>query len=141
MAKKDFSSASMANVYGAIAEATADPAQEAQPAQQPPEAQEVQPERRVVIGRYGIPHEYKPQSAADEAEQAQRMADLRTQGRKGCSAPRINMAFSAENYEFIKIMASVTGMNLTQFCNTVIDRYRQEHPDLYEKAKEIKASL
>lgn len=144
MAKKDFSAANTGRVYANIAEATAAPAEpEAQPAQEvqeAPAAEQMQ-EPRIVMGRYGIPHVYKEQTAADEAEQQQRAAEMRTQGRKGCAAARINMAFSAENYEFIKIMAGVTGQSLTQFCNLVFDRYREEHPELYERAKAIKDSL
>lgn len=144
MAKKDFSAANTGRVYANIAEATAAPAEpEAQPAQEvqeAPAAEQTQ-EPRIVMGRYGIPHVYKEQTAADEAEQQQRAAEMRTQGRKGCAAARINMAFSAENYEFIKIMAGVTGQSLTQFCNLVFDRYREEHPELYERAKAIKDSL
>jgi len=144
MAKKDFSGANTGRVYGTIAEATAAPAEPAaQPAQEVQEAPatEQAQEPRIVMGRYGIPHVYKEQTAADEAEQQQRAAEMRTQGRKGCAAARINMAFSAENYEFIKIMAGVTGQSLTQFCNLVFDRYREEHPELYERAKAIKDSL
>ena len=145
MAKKDFSTANTGRVYSTIAEATAEPAtqitQEAQEQQQAKPTVQAQEPQRMVMGRYGIPHVYKEQTAADEAEQQQRAAEMRTQGRKGCAAARINMAFSAENYEFIKIMAGVTGQSLTQFCNLVFDRYREEHPELYERAKAIKDSL
>lgn len=81
------------------------------------------------------------QGTATEQEQAERAAQLRTQGRKGCKATRINMAFTPDNHEFIKIMASVTGHSMTEFTNIVIERYRNEHPEIYEQAKAIKDSL
>lgn len=74
---------------------------------------------------------------ASPAEQAERMASLKTQGKKGCKAVRINMAFTPDNHEFIKVMAKMTGHSMTEFTNIVIERYRQEHPDLYEDAKKL----
>ena len=77
------------------------------------------------------------QGNASPQEQAERAAQLRTQGRKGCKAIRINMAFTPENHEFIKVMAGVTGKTMTEFANLVVERYRTEHPDLYEQARAI----
>lgn len=81
------------------------------------------------------------QQTATPEEARARADEMKTQGRKGCRAVRINMAFTPENHEFIKIMAGITGQTMTEFANTVIERYRQEHPEQYEKAKEIKKSL
>lgn len=81
------------------------------------------------------------QGTASPQEAAERAAQLRTQGRKGCKATRINMAFTPENHEFIKIMSSITGQTMTEFANLVIERYRMEHPEIYDKAKAIKDSL
>lgn len=77
------------------------------------------------------------QGTASPQEAAERAASLRTQGRKGCKAVRINMAFTPENHEFIKIMAKITGKTMTEFTNIVIEKYRQEHPEIYEEAKAI----
>lgn len=77
------------------------------------------------------------QGTANPQEQAERAAELRTQGRKGCKAVRINMAFTPENHQFIKVMARISGKTMTEFANIVIERYRTEHPELYEKAKDI----
>lgn len=75
--------------------------------------------------------------AASPAEQEQRKAALKTQGKKGCKAVRINMAFTPDNHEFIKVMATVTGRSMTEFTNLVVERYRQEHPEIFEDAKKI----
>ena len=77
------------------------------------------------------------QGTASPQEAAERAANLKTQGRKGCKATRINMAFTPENHEFIKVMARLTGKTMTEFTNLVIERYRTEHPELYEQAKAI----
>lgn len=77
------------------------------------------------------------QGTASPQEAQERAAELRTQGRKGCKATRINMAFTPENHEFIKVMARLTGKTMTEFANLVVERYRTEHPELYEQAKSI----
>ena len=77
------------------------------------------------------------QGKASPKEAAERASSLKTQGRKGCKAVRINMAFTPENHQYIKVMAKVTGNTMTEFTNLVIERYRTEHPDLYDQAKAI----
>ena len=57
------------------------------------------------------------QGEATQQEAAERAAALRTQGRKGCKATRINMAFTPDNHEFIKVMARITGKTMTEFAN------------------------
>lgn len=77
------------------------------------------------------------QGSASAQEQQDRAEQLKTQGRKGCKATRINMAFTPENHQFIKVMARISGHTMTEFTNIVIERYRSEHPELYEQAKAI----
>lgn len=60
------------------------------------------------------------QKTADKEEQEKRAAELRTQGRKGCKAPRINMAFTTENYDFLKRESKKNGETITQFANRMI---------------------
>jgi hypothetical protein len=38
-------------------------------------------------------------------------------------------------------MARVTGKTMTEFANLTIAKYREEHPELYEKAQDIINSL
>lgn len=81
------------------------------------------------------------QGSASPQEAAERASNLKTQGRKGCKATRINMAFTPENHQFIKTMARISGQTMTEFTNLVIERYRTEHPEIYEQAKAIIDSL
>lgn len=81
--------------------------------------------------RKGQQGKVSPQEAAERAN------NLKTQGRKGCKATRINMAFTPDNHEFIKIMAKISGQTMTEFTNLVIERYRTEHPEIFEQAKAI----
>lgn len=74
------------------------------------------------------------QGTASPQEAAERAAELKTQGRKGCKATRINMAFTPENHEFIKVMARASGRSMTEFTNIVIAAYRREHPEIMAQA-------
>lgn len=77
----------------------------------------------------------KQQSKVTPEESAERKEEMRTQGRKGVKATRINMAFSTGNYQFIKVMAKATGKTLTEFTNVIIAAYRREHPEIMEQAQ------
>lgn len=77
------------------------------------------------------------QGTASPEEAKARAETLKTQGRKGCKAIRINMAFTPANHEYIRVMSKITGKTMTEFTNIVIEKYRQEHPEIYEEAKAI----
>lgn len=79
----------------------------------------------------------KIQQSASEQEQQERAARGKTQGRKGCKAVRINIAFTTPNHDFIKTVSKIKGMTLTGFTNYLIEQYREEHEELYKKAKEL----
>ena len=81
------------------------------------------------------------QSTASPEEQAQRAANLKTQGRKGCKAVRINTAYTPDNYEYIQTMARLRGQSLTAFVNGLIDKHREQNADLYEQIKAIKDKM
>ena len=81
------------------------------------------------------------QGTASPQEQQERADNLQTQGRKGCKAIRINMAFTPDNHEFIKVMAKASGHTMTEFANLVIAAYRREHPEIMEKANDFLATI
>ena len=74
------------------------------------------------------------QGTASAQEAQERREALKTQGRKGVKAIRINMAFTPSNHEFIRIMAKASGRSMTELTNQVIEAYRNEHPEFMEKA-------
>ena len=51
--------------------------------------------------------------------------------------PRINMAFSPENHNFLTVLSRASGQTLTQLTNRIIDLYRAQHPGLAEKANDL----
>ena len=78
------------------------------------------------------------QGTASKEEAAARAAIGKTQGRKGCKATRINMAFWTDNYDFIEAGARAYGMTMTEFCNRILERYRTEHADVQAIADEAR---
>lgn len=81
------------------------------------------------------------QGTVSPQEAAERASKLKTQGRKGCKAIRINMAFTPENHDFIKVMAKISGKTMTEFANYAVEQYRLEHSEIYEQAKALIANL
>ena len=75
------------------------------------------------------------QGTASQEEQRARASALATQGRKGCQAVRINMAFTPENYEFVRVISKASGRTMTVFVNQIIEAYRAENPELMEQAR------
>lgn len=108
--------------------------QEKQEEQKQPLAQEVQESEQTR-------KIYKDRKTYTDDETAEALAYMKTQGRKGVKLPRINTAFTPENYYYVKVMAGVTGTSATDFVNTCIQEHREAHKELFEKAKAIKASL
>lgn len=81
------------------------------------------------------------QTEPSEEEINERRSELRTQGRKGCEAIRINMAITPENHEFLASASKIMGMSITKYANYIIEKYRKEHAEAYEDIKNLKSRL
>lgn len=86
--------------------------------------------------------ETKPERKTYSEEEAVKfMQECKTAGRKGVKMPRINLAFTPDNYEYIKTMAQVRGESLTEFVNYILRQSMTDNMEVYEKAREFKQSL
>lgn len=65
------------------------------------------------------------------------MVGIHTQGRKGMKIDRINMAFTTENMDYIRVMAGIRGLTMTQFVNEILDADREKNGKVYRMAKEL----
>jgi len=83
-----------------------------QEAQQPQEVQEVQEEKRKPISQT-------------------------TQGKKGKKLPRINMAFSTQNLEYLQIISRIEGISITEYVNRLVEADKESRNDIVEQAKKI----
>lgn len=70
-----------------------------------------------------------------EQETLEAQEALKTQGRKGVSAPRINLAFTPSVYDYIKTMAGARGQSLTEFVNDILQKSMEDNRELYEQAQ------
>ena len=60
-----------------------------------------------------------------------------TQGRKGQKLPRINMAFSIENLEYLQIISRIEGKSITEYVNTLIRADSSNRADEIKQAKSV----
>lgn len=131
--KKDFSKVNTNPVFDAIAAATAEPL----PGQITIEGAGVEAEQEAE--RTTEPR--KARKGYTQTEKAQFMDTLQTAGRKGCKLPRINLAFSPQVYDYVRTMARVQGVTITEFCNKIMQQHMEENRAIYEKAIEFRDSL
>lgn len=61
-----------------------------------------------------------------------------THDTKGMKRPRINMAFSRENLEYLRVMAALEGLSATQYVNALIEKDMAERSNTYRAAKELR---
>lgn len=78
---------------------------------------------------------------ATETEKTEAVNSLKTQGRGGCKLPRINMAFTPDNIEYLRIMSRACGLSMTELVNKIVADHAAAHADTVGKAKELLKSL
>ncbi len=76
-----------------------------------------------------------------EKERAEAMANFETAGKKGMKMPRVNLAFTPENHEYIQTMSRVRGETMTRFVNTIIEAHMKDHAEMYEQVKAFRNML
>ena len=87
---------------------------------------------------------------ADEVTQEQRAADIeemaamtaaaearKTAGHKGYKMQRLNISLTPSEYDYVVIMAGITGKSQTRFIGDLIAREAERNSDVYQKAKEL----
>ena len=85
--------------------------------------------------------ERKPRREYSEQEQQVLRLQGATQGRKGAHMQRMNISISPQNAEFVRVMASVSGVPQTEFINRIIADYRQRNAEVYEQARQFQKLL
>lgn len=114
--KRDFTKINNDALYNAIEEATAEPAPAA-----------IRPRKRDTP-----PTEEEIQAAREQS---------RTRGRKGIKMLRVNMAFTPEVHDYIRIMAQAHGQTITQFTNAVFKNDMKRNADIYDQIKALRERL
>lgn len=90
-------------------------------------------------------------SSAQEAQRTQEVQEVSpapaasevksTQGRKGAKLPRINMAFSPERLEYLRVMAALRGVSVTRYVNDLVERDMAQNSEIYDRAKGLSHSI
>lgn len=84
------------------------------------------------------PKKRKPRKTYTKREMYDFMEEMQTAGRKGVKLPRINLAFTPENFEYIKAMSRAAGLSQTEFINRVISAHKEEYLETYEQVLEFR---
>lgn len=71
------------------------------------------------------------------AEAEEYTAQMKTAGRKGLKAQRINMAFAPDVHDYIKTISRAQGMTITEVVNKILAQHMEAHQDTYKAAKEF----
>lgn len=101
-----------------------------------PAAETTQPVYSTIIGAAQEVQEVQEATPAQKA-----LADLKTQGQKGAKLDRINMAFTADNMDYIRTMSKLKGQTMTQFVNILVAEEREKNGAAFDAAKAILESL
>ena len=82
--------------------------------------------------------EEKETRSTNEVQEALLVSDERkTQGRKGMKLRRMNISLTQNEYEHVRLMASITGQSMTNYLSTLIQKDAASKKDLMEKAKAL----
>ena len=78
-----------------------------------------------------------PDAEQKEQQAQEALETLQTQGKEGLKLPRINLAFTPSNIDYIRVMAGIRGESMTKFVNRVIEQHREENGEKYKAAKAL----
>lgn len=59
---------------------------------------------------------------------------LATRGHKGVKMPRINLAFKPSLLDYLRVMAAIRGLSITQYINQLVEADKAANADTYAQA-------
>lgn len=125
--KKDLTGAISTGIdrlFSANDQQKATEAQQTQQAQQPHKAGEVTEAQRTA--------DVDAMTAMIEAAEARKTA-----GHKGYKMQRLNISLTPSEYDYVQIMAGITGKSLTRFIGDLISAEAKRNAETYKQAKEL----
>ena len=102
-------------------------------------SEEIREDEQVEV-RQPKPRKPRKRYTAEEAR-AILESGRNAKGLGGVKMQRVNMSFSPQNYDYIKICSRGLGLNYTEFVNMVMDDYRANHNEQYELAVKLRDSF
>ena len=79
----------------------------------------------------------KAHPVVSEEEATQRAKEGKTRGAKGAKMPTLNVRFSSDNFDYMKIMSGTQGKSVSAFLNDLIAQHREKNKDVYEQARAL----
>ena len=71
----------------------------------------------------------QPRTAEQDLKEA-----LATRGHKGVKLPRINLAFRPSLLDYLRVMAAIQGVSITQYVNNLVAKDMETNADTYAQA-------
>lgn len=103
-----------------------------------PDTQEEQIKGQLGYDDKGEPQERPLEQGTQEVQNDKQVQEKHpTQGRKGQKLPRINMAFSNDNLEYLQIISRIEGVSMTRYVNILIEADREARAGIIKQAKTI----
>lgn len=133
MAKKDFSNLDISRATMQLQTALA----QDEPKEQDKQDKQENPVLQDNQGSGRKPRKRYTKEEAQEILESGRNA----RGLGGVKMPRINMAFTPQNHDFIITLARMRGETYTDFVNRMVDLYREKYKAQYEAAKALRESI
>ncbi len=94
------------------------------------------------------PIEAQEQHRADDVSTEQREADIeemtkmieaaearKTSGHKGYKMQRLCISLTPSEFDYVRIMAGITGKSMTRFIGDLVSKEASENSDIYKQAK------
>ena len=99
------------------------------------------PAARIITQQAQEPHNAHETEEAHDVQEKQQVQLTQgvhgTQGRKGHKLPRINMAFTAENLEYLQLIGRIEGISATAYVNKLLKADSETRAEEVIKAKGI----
>lgn len=108
-------------------------ANDAEDTQQAPMTQEVSKAHKAgEVSQAQLTEDIKAMQDLTEAAEARK-----TQGRKGYKMQRLNISLTPSEFDYVSIMAGLTGKSMTRFIGDLISQEAERNADAYRQAKEL----
>ena len=78
---------------------------------------------------------------ASPEEIAQRQAEGRTRGKKGCHKVNFTIALNPQNHEYLKLMSKMTGKTAGEFVDYLLQAHRAQNEEVAEELTRLNALI
>lgn len=81
--------------------------------------------------------EQEPQETQEAQDAPKPLLAHTTQGKKGQRLPRINMAFSTANLDYLQVISRIEGVSITEYVNRLIEADMEARKDIIDQVRNL----